>query len=102
MEGEADSTQVFAKKGVAQGMEEWVAGEGAIEENIAAESVADGGGVEEGVAVVGEEIVREQFENCLHKLSPGVLRVTRITTDIAHCSNPLLVACIPHTHKNRS
>ena len=102
MEGEAVSTQDFAKKGVAQGMEEWVTGEGTVEESIAAGNNVEGGGFEEGVALAGEEIVREQIENCLHKLSPGVLRVTRITTDMAHCSNALLVACITHTHKNRS
>ena len=99
---EAASTQVFAEKGVAQGMEEWVAGQGTVEESIAAGNVVEGGGVEEGVALAGEEIVREQIENCLHKLSPRVLQVTRIITDMSHCSNALLVTCITHTHKNRS
>ena len=91
--------QCTAEKGVAQSMEEWVVREGAVEENIAAESVADGGGVEERVTLVGQEFVGEQIENCLHKLSSGFLQVTRIATDMSHCGNALLVACITHTHK---
>ena len=52
------------------------------------------------MALVGEEIVREQIENCVHKLSHGLLGVTKVTTDMYYCSNALLVACITHSHKN--
>ena len=97
---EGGIAQGIAEKGVAQGAEEWVVREGAAEESIAAESVAKGGGVKEGVALVGEEMVREQIENCVHKLSPGLLGVTGITADMSHCNNALLVALITHTHKN--
>ena len=92
--------QGAAEKGVAQGAEDWDIREGIEEESIAAESVVDGGGVEVGVALIREEIVREQIENCVHKLSPGFLGVTWIGMDMSHCSNALLVACITHTHKN--
>ena len=90
----------IAEKGVAEGMEEWDIREGAAEESIAAESIAEGGRVEEGMALVWEEIVGEKIENCLHKLSPGRLGVTQIATDMSHGHNALLVACITHTHKN--
>ena len=87
--------QGLAEKGLAQGMEEWDVRESIKEECIAADSVFDGGGVEEGVA-----LIREQVENCLDKFSHGLLGVTRIIMDMSHCGNAILVACITHTHKN--
>ena len=48
--------------------------------------------MEEGVALVGEEIIGEKIENCVHKLSPGLPGVTQIVTDMSHCGNALLVA----------
>ena len=92
--------QGVAEKGHARGIEEWDIREGIKEESIPAESRIDGGGVEEGVALVGKLIVREQIKNCLDKLSHGLLGVTRILMDMSHCGNAPLVACIMHTHKN--
>ena len=89
----------FAEKSIAEGIKDWGVTEDMAEESVTEESFAEADGVEAG-EVVGQEIVGEQIKNCVDKLRPVPLRVTRGVTDMCDCENTLLVAWLTHPHKS--